>query len=244
MHKFLWALIILIILMFSASLALAGSSAVGVGQAAAHVEAGNGVTANNNQTFEASEIPIPFPNGTGLEFPTVPNFFGPDSPPWNFMPVEMIIQVKRIWTKNEVKEHLSHTDLKVRARYLVNRKARQKLDKPDEILVVLAQPERPIKVLGIFYVSADDADTTSFEVLVKCQLLGMGVKADAIGVLQQGCQKLASMSTKGFMIGNSTATVNPNGDAGTISTGGLGYSKGEAGNIGKPWLQVIAFDYQ
>lgn len=221
--------------------------------------AGAGAEANNNQTFEASDAFRPFANSGGANFPAIPSFFGPDTPGPTYQRVEFILPLKSEWKRYELDVSIIETDIMFRCRYFLKTRktlikelnSRTKSDffdplksslkeKPgDTIHIITAPPKGKFKMIGHITLWAEDKYTTSFELMGKACLLAMKLPtAKSVLIMSQGCEKKVETSGWGIGVNHTTATISDSQSSGTVNSGGTGYSSGEAGNTGRPWLQV------
>lgn len=200
----------------------------------------------------------PFTNSGGAGFPAIPSFFGPDTQGPTYQKIELILPLKSEWKRYELAVSVAETDIMFRCRYfLKTRKTLMKeLNKTkgeffdplksslkeksgDTIHIITAPPKGEFKMIGHITLWAEDEYTTSFELMGKACLLAMELPtAKAVLIMSQGCEKKVETSGWGVSLGHSTATMNSAQDVSTVTSPALGYSTGEAGNTGRPWLQV------
>ena len=200
-----------------------------------------------------------FVNPANISFAPVPSFFGPDTPGPTYQKAELLLPLKSEWKRYELGVSVTETDIMFRCRYFMKTRKtlikelekRTKSDffdplksslkeKPyDTIYIITAPPKGEFKMIGHITLWAKDKYTTSFELQSKACLLALELPtAKSILIMGQGCEKRVETSGWGASIGNSTATINGTQDISTVTSPALGYSTGEAGNTGRPWLQV------
>jgi hypothetical protein len=213
----------------------------------------------NGINIEASDPMRGFTNPGGAGFPAIPSFFGPDTQGPTYQRIELVLLLKSEWKRYELDVSVTETDIMFRCRYFM--KTRKTLikelndktksdfyaplksslkEKPgDTIHIITAPPKGEFKMIGHITLWAEDKYTTSFELMGKACLLAMELPtAKAVLIMSQGCEKKVKTSGWGVSLGHSTATINSTQDVSTVTSPALGYSTGEAGNTGRPWLQV------
>jgi len=232
MKKFISVLALFSFILITAMAANAGSTAV----------SGAGAVANNNQTFEGSNVPQGFSNGVETNFPTLVPYFGPDVRPFNFTPIEVITAGKSLWKRYECNPTIEDAKVEYRFRSFV--KTNNSNDSLDSVDVMLGLPEDKVyTTVAHITLRADDVTTTSLELLAQACLLAMEAGGKTVAVIAQGAERVAVSSGWGVGFNSTASTVNNSGDIGTVSSGGTGYSKGTSGLAGKPWLQVFVLTY-
>lgn len=260
-------LIIAMLILFSSTVALAGSSAT-VNDVTAEVDvtytdaSAQKLKMENDytQTFEGSESLRGFTNSAGIVYPIIPSFFGPDTPGHSYQGMELILPLKSEWERWEVEEGITDTGIMFRCRYLI--KTRTTLlkelsgkkkdefygplkksleEKPeDSIIFIAAPPVTPFRMIGHITIWATDIVTTSFELMEMSALLGMDlIPATHLLITGQGCTK--ELHTSGWGVGghHTAATISNSQKSSNVSAGGTGYSGGKAGNVEFPWLQLV-----
>ena len=247
--KKLVAVLAIVMSLFVAAPAIAGSAADADATAVAAPVAvsGAGVTNANDysQTFEAEENLRPLPNGMTTPFPQIPAFFGPDTPGPTYQKVEFILPLKSVYERWEVDPSVSETDIMYRCRYFM-KTDKDANDMKDKVFVTTMLPNGKFKMVAHLTLWAEDTYTTSFELMMKaCQLaMDLPGKEHTVLITSQGCEKVVQTSGYGIGLATTRATINSNQDVGGVAVGGLGYASGEAGNKGKPWLQVAVLDVE
>lgn len=199
-------------------------------------------------TFEADnrkyeDMPRGFPNGTEIVYPGIIPYYGPDTRPFNFTPMSVIVQGKNVWKRYECEPTLEDSEIEYRFRSFV---PTEEGDNPlDSVDVMLGLPEtkNTYRVLAHITLRADDTRTTSLELLAQACLLGMASGGRTIAIVAEGAERVATSSGWGIGIHSSGATVNDSNDVGTVTSGGTGYSSGKASLEGKPWIQVFVLTY-
>ena len=200
-----------------------------------------------------------FANSGAVNFGPITSFFGPDTPGPTYQKIELILPLKSEWKRFELDVSVTETDIMFRCRYFL--KTRKTLIKEledktkgdlfdslkleleeklgDTIHIITAPPKGEFKMIGHITLWAQDKYTTSFELMGKACLLAMELPtAKSLLITGQGCEKKVETSGWGIGVNHTTATISNSQNSGTVNSGGTGYSTGEAGNTGRPWLQV------
>jgi hypothetical protein len=207
------------------------------------VNAMAGAGASVEQNFEASEIPQSFANGVETTYPGLPGHLGPDQPDGSVIPLNLVVNLKPTWMRTVLEANTEGSDIKFRTRSFV-RYSREDEKPNDTIDIILGLPkDKEVKLVGVITAEADDVYTTNLELMSEVALQGLKMNADAICIVVDGASKVTKTKGWGIGLNHSTATVNGNGDIGTVTTGGTGYSSGQAGYRQIPWIQVFAVRY-
>ena len=245
--KSLVVVLAIVMSLFIAVPAMAGSAADADATAVASPVSVSGAGVSNmndySQTFEAEENLRPFANGVVTPFPQIPAFFGPDTPGPTYQKVEFILPLKSVYERWEIEPSVSETDIMFRCRYFIKTDKAEN-DLKDKVFVTTRLPAGKFKMVAHLTLWAEDTYTTSFELMAKaCQLaMDLPGKEHTVLVISQGCEKVVQTDGWGVGFASTRATVNGNQNVSGVAAGGLGYATGEAGNKGKPWLQVAIID--
>lgn len=196
------------------------------------------------QVYNEAENKRPHANGVVTNFAPVPIYVGPDAQGPTHQDLTDVIKMKSVWQRFEVAPSVNDTDIVFRCRYFLKRPDATK--KPtDEVVILTERPQGMFKLVAHATLWSDDTYTTSFELMMKACLLAMDLPtADAVLITGQGCEKFVKSTGWGIGFNHTTAAMSGSQDTSNVSSGGTGYSSGEAGNKGKPWIQVMVLDYK
>jgi len=228
-------IVLIIVLAFSTTPAKADSTAI------ADSAVGVNDVGNVNQTFEATEeIPRSFPNGTEVGYPSVPMFIGPDRPGPNTMDLSGILNLKQNWIRAELEETASKAKMWIRSMYLVQTRDTLDIEENDidSVILRLGIPPAGSKLLGIIMVRIRNTKGTTVEAMSEAGLKGLECMADAVYIVAYNSQKVVKASGWGIGVHHSGASVDRDNRGGSVSSGGTGWSTGEAGYQDKPWVHA------
>jgi len=226
--------ILMAVCMFSGT-ALAGNTA--------SAEANAGAIINMPEdSREFKDMPRPFANGTEITYPGMPNFFGPDKQNANTMDLQVILEMKKTWTRECLKETGTKAKTNTRARFFEPRRHRLgnefKAKDTDTIDIHLGMPPKDARLAGVVVVRARDTKTTTLEVLADAGRHALDIPGATLYVVAYNSSKVVQSSGWGIGFHTSAATANGTNDLSTITSGGTGYSTGEAGFGDKPWIHA------
>ena len=175
-----------------------------------------------------------------MVFPGTPGYFGEACPGHAFMPIAKIIMFTQAWdvdsAKNMLKGRDGAKDVQVRKLY-----GSEGVLETDKIHVSINKPNAEnIKPLAFATVAAKSGSSISADVFAKMLVRASEVGANHVMFLAEGVNR--KVAAWGFGIGfnhtNADLKGGGNGSSG-MSTGGTGWSYGEAGYVDKPWLQAV-----
>lgn len=175
-----------------------------------------------------------------MVFPGTPGYFGEACPGHAFMPIAKIIMFTQAWDVNSAKNMLKGRDgaKDVQVRKLYDSEGVLTTDK---IHVSINKPNAEnIQPLAFATVAAKSGSSISADVFAKMLVRASEVGANHVMFLAEGVNR--KVAAWGFGIGfnhtNADLKGGGNGSSG-MSTGGTGWSYGEAGYVDKPWLQAV-----
>jgi hypothetical protein len=232
--------VVLSVFLFTGT-AMASSTAVAGASASADPSAVGIV----DQTFEADkreykDMPRGYAVGTEVVYPGMPSYFGPDKPGPNTMDLRVILEMKPDWTRDCLTATGTKAKTNTRARFFVpTRKSLGKEFKAkdsDAIKILLGNPPEDAKLVGVVMVRARDTKATTLEVMADAGRHALDIPGATLYVVAYNSAKVVKTGGWGIGFHSSMATANGTNDLSSVSSGGTGWSTGEAGYEDKPWI--------
>lgn len=174
-----------------------------------------------------------------IVFPGTPGYFGEATPGHQFMPISKIIMFTEAWEISSAEQMLKgrdgSKDVQVRALYDRSGMKATKL-----INVSIDKPEGTLKPLAFATVAATSKSSISADVFAKMLVRASEVGANHIMFLAEGVNRNVTSWGVGIGFNHTNADLKGGGNGSSgMSTGGTGWSMGEAGYVDKPWLQAV-----
>jgi hypothetical protein len=208
---------------------------------AATVDGVSATVENYNLTYtEASDLKDTrgFAIPGDVAFPGMPGYFGEkDKTSHNFIPVEYMTLFQKYWDVRQVDNMLkkkTSKDIQVRALY-----AASKVPSKEMYVATVAPDSKNVRTLAFATVAAKSKSGISPGVFA--QTLKEASKLGANYVMFMGQGTTSTVTSWGVGVGfshtNADLKGGGNGSSG-VSTGGTGWSYGEAKYVFKPWVQA------
>ena len=226
--------IMIAVMMFSAPVMAGSTSFAG---------ASAGATINMPEdSREYKDMPRGFPIGTEVKYGPMPSYFGPDKPGPNTMDLRMILEMKQEWNRDCLKVTGSNAKTNTRARFFEPTRKRLgkefKARKTDTINIHLGLPPTDARLAGVVMVRARDTKATTLEIMADAARSALDIPGATMYIVAYSSTKVVKSGGWGIGFHSSAATMNGTNDLGSVTSGGTGFSTGEAGYQDKPWMHA------
>ena len=188
-------------------------------------------TANNNQTFEASDRAYVVPGG--VQYGHMPGYFGDNNKPGHqFISLDKLMMYNTSWNIKASYPNISGLKLN----YTPHTK---KVAKADQTKVVICtknmfdKTKFEVELLGVGTINSSDKDIISSDLLDKVLYNASLYGATHVQFLGEGTN--TELQSSGWGIGLSYTKASDT----SVSTGGTGFSTGWAGYHNLPWQQFF-----
>jgi hypothetical protein len=207
-----------------------------------HTSSHGVVDSNSHSKIDAGNSYRQFPNAAEITYPGMPSYFGETPGRPLFQPVEDLLKYRPYWfTVADLQQLIASDNMKVT---VTSHYGLEMIDDAKMVKVLrngelkAAEKENRIMKTCTVLVRAKDLEADSATCFYQALLTAAKNKANAVVISGEGTVR--KVVTKGWGIGVNTsgATLNGNGELGTITSGGTGWSKGKAGNVDLPWIRI------
>lgn len=188
-------------------------------------------TANNNQTFEASDRA--FPIGLGVNYPALPGYFGDNNKPGHqFISLDKLMMYNTSW--KIIPEYASEMGLTFNFTPYEKTVPAEEQSKVIICTKKMFDKEKvDVKVLGVGTMNSTNKDVISPDLLRNVLFEASTYGATHVQFLGEGTN--TELSSTGWGIGISYTKASDT----SVSSGGTGFSTGWSGYDNLPWMQFI-----
>lgn len=197
------------------------------------------------QVFEADDreykdMPRGYANGTEVHYPGMPSYFGPAEPNANTMDLRTILLMKKTWNRETLKATGTKAKTNTRARFFEPTRDRLGMDESDAdtIDIILGAPPKDARLAGVIMVRVRDTKATTLEAMADAGRHALDIPGATMYIVAFASNKVVKSGGWGIGFHTSAATANGTNDISTVTSGGTGWSTGEAGYEDKPWVHA------
>jgi hypothetical protein len=202
------------------------------------------ITGNNSNvslTQIGAPIPRSFPIPGQVSYAPMPQEFGNGSVDPNVQDLRVLCSFITNPMDRVGAEKMAGGSIRIQAHTLTDWKSKEEKTAADAINIVFAKPENVrLAKVGSVVASTKDGKSLTEEALHEMALSAMDMKgAKYLLVLAQGVQKVTQTWGFGVALGYTHAFISDDGQKAGTGTLGIGFSMGEAGRKGNPWIQAV-----